>query len=99
MCMSSIAVFTKGLLQRLLLLVGLLLAYLIYFVLSNVMGYGTAINFLPIQQAAWFGLPTLHAQTFEVNAMLIISPIALILETSNIGRIETLGAMCGANTM
>ncbi|EBL5619934.1 pyrimidine utilization transport protein G, partial [Salmonella enterica subsp. enterica serovar Agona] len=38
MCMGSIAVFTKGLLQRLLLLVGLLLAYLIYFMLSNVMG-------------------------------------------------------------
>ncbi|KAF1027171.1 MAG: putative pyrimidine permease RutG [Acinetobacter bereziniae] len=57
LCMGSIAVFTKGLLQRLLLLVGLLLAYLIYFIVANVMGNGTPINFTPIQQAAWFGTP------------------------------------------
>ncbi|WP_436913431.1 solute carrier family 23 protein [Acinetobacter schindleri] len=97
LCMGSIAVFTRGLLQRLLLLVGLLLAYLIYFVLSNVMGYGTAINFLPIQQAAWFGLPTFHAPTFELNAMLIIAPIALILVAENLGHIKAVGAMTGEN--
>ncbi|MCU4520427.1 NCS2 family nucleobase:cation symporter [Acinetobacter schindleri] len=96
-CMGSIAVFTRGLLQRLLLLVGLLLAYLIYFVLSNVMGYGTAINFLPIQQAAWFGVPTFHAPTFELNAMLIIAPIALILVAENLGHIKAVGAMTGEN--
>lgn len=97
LCMGSIAVFTRGLLQRLLLLAGLLLAYLIYFVLSNVMGYGTAINFLPIQQAAWFGLPTFHAPTFELNAMLIIAPIALILVAENLGHIKAVGAMTGEN--
>ncbi|EIC12521.1 putative membrane permease, partial [Kingella kingae PYKK081] len=85
------------LLQRLLLLVGLLLAYPIYFVLSNVMGYGTAINFLPIQQAAWFGVPTFHAPTFELNAMLIIAPIALILVAENLGHIKAVGAMTGEN--
>jgi len=77
LCMGSIAVFTKGLLQRLLLLIGLLLAYLLYFIISNVMGYGTPINFTPIQQAAWFGFPTFHSPQFDVNAMLIIAPVAL----------------------
>ncbi|MFV5404618.1 solute carrier family 23 protein [Acinetobacter sp. 228] len=97
LCMGSIAVFTRGLLQRLLLLIGLLLAYLIYFVLSNVMGYGTPINFLPVQQAAWFGLPTFHAPTFELNAMLIIAPIALILVAENLGHIKAVSAMTGEN--
>ncbi len=97
LCMGSIAVFTKGLLQRLLLLVGLLLAYLTYYIISNVMGYGTPINFAPIQQASWFGLPQFHAPEFSANAMLIIAPIALILVAENLGHIKAVGAMTGEN--
>ena len=97
LCMGIIAVFTRGLLQRLLLLVGLLSAYLIYFVLSNVMGNGTPINFVPVQEAAWFGVPNFHAPVFELNAMLIIAPIALILVAENLGHIKAVGAMTGEN--
>jgi putative pyrimidine permease RutG len=97
LCMGSIAVFTKGLLQRLLLLVGLLSAYFIYFIVSNIMGYGTPINFTPIQQAAWFGIPQFHSPEFNVNAMLIIAPIALILVAENLGHIKAVGAMTGEN--
>ncbi|WP_180159576.1 solute carrier family 23 protein [Acinetobacter sp. YH12047] len=97
LCMGSIAVFTKGLVQRLLLLIGLLLAYFIYYILSNVMGYGTAIDFAPIQQAGWFGVPSFHAPVFDSNAMLIIAPIALILIAENLGHIKAVGAMTGEN--
>lgn len=97
LCMGSIAVFTTGLVQRLLLLIGLLLAYFIYYILSNVMGYGTAIDFAPIQQAGWFGVPSFHAPVFDTNAMLIIAPIALILIAENLGHIKAVGAMTGEN--
>ena len=97
LCMGMIAVFTKGLLQRLLLLIGLLISYLIYFVIANVMGWGTPINFAPIQQAAWFGVPDFHAPVFDVNAMLIIAPIAFILVAENLGHIKAVGAMTGEN--
>ena len=97
LCMGMIAVFTKGLLQRLLLLIGLLISYLIYFVVTNVMGWGTPINFAPIQQAAWFGVPDFHAPVFDVNAMLIIAPIAFILVAENLGHIKAVGAMTGEN--
>ena len=97
LCMGMIAVFTKGLLQRLLLLIGLLISYLIYFVIANVMGWGTPINFTPIQQAAWFGVPDFHAPVFDVNAMLIIVPIAFILVAENLGHIKAVGAMTGEN--
>lgn len=97
LCMGIIAVFTKGLLQRLLLLIGLLLSYLIYFIVSNIMGLGTPINFAPIQQAAWFGVPDFHAPVFDVNAMLIIAPIAFILVAENLGHIKAVGAMTGEN--
>jgi len=97
LCMGMIAVFTKGLLQRLLLLIGLLISYLIYFMVTNVMGWGTPINFTPIQQAAWFGVPDFHAPVFDVNAMLIIAPIAFILVAENLGHIKAVGAMTGEN--
>lgn len=97
LCMGSIAVFTKGLLQRLLLLIGLLLAYLAYYLISNVMGYGVAIDFAPIQHAAWFGIPTFYSPVFDVNAMLIIAPIALILVAENLGHIKAVSAMTGEN--
>ena len=97
LCMGMIAVFTKGLLQRLLLLIGLLISYLIYFVVTNVMGWGTPINFAPIQQAAWFSVPEFHAPVFDVNAMLIIAPIAFILVAENLGHIKAVGAMTGEN--
>lgn len=97
LCMGMIAVFTKGLLQRLLLLIGLLMSYLIYFVVTNVMGWGTPINFAPIQQAAWFGVPDFHAPVFDLNAMLIIAPIAFILVAENLGHIKAVGAMTGEN--
>ena len=97
LCMGTIAVFTKGLLQRLLLLIGLLAAYFIYYIVSNVLGYGTAINFAPIQQAAWFGLPDFHAPVFSTNAMLIIAPVAFILVAENLGHIKAVSAMTGEN--
>ncbi|MEK5754894.1 solute carrier family 23 protein [Acinetobacter variabilis] len=97
LCMGSIAVFTTGLVQRLLLLIGLLLAYFIYYILSNVMGYGTTIDFAPVQQAGWFGVPSFHAPVFDTNAMLIIAPIALILIAENLGHIKAVGAMTGEN--
>ena len=78
-------------------LVFLLLAYLVYFIVSNVMGNGTPINFAPIQEAAWFGLPTFHSPVFDVNAMLIIAPIALILVAENLGHIKAVSAMTGEN--
>ena len=97
LCMGVIGGFAKGLLQRLLLLLGLLLAYLIYFMLSNVLGYGKPIDFAPISNAAWFGIPNFSHPTFDINAMLIIAPVALILVAENLGHIKAVGAMTGEN--
>ncbi|CAG70262.1 MULTISPECIES: solute carrier family 23 protein [Acinetobacter] len=97
LCMGTIAVFTKGLLQRLLLLVGLLISYLIYAIVSNGLGFGKAIDFGQIATAPWFGLPAFSAPTFETNAMLIIAPVALILVAENLGHIKAVGAMTGEN--
>ncbi len=97
LCMGMIAVFTRGLLQRLLLLVGLLLAYALYVIVSNGLGWGKAIDFSPIAAAPWFGIPSFVQPSFDLNAMLIIAPVAFILVAENLGHIKAVGAMTGEN--
>ncbi|UYF71666.1 pyrimidine utilization transport protein G [Acinetobacter ursingii] len=97
LCISAVAVFTKGMLRRLLLLVGLCVAYFAYFIFANVLGWGKPIDFTPIAQAAWFGLPTFHTPVFQANAILLIAPVALILVAENLGHFKAVSAMTGRN--
>ena len=97
LCVGGVAVFTRGLLQKLLILVGLILAYLIYAVLTNGMGLGKPVDFSGVAAAAWFGLPKFAAPVFEANAMLLIAPVAIVLVAENLGHIKAVSAMTGRN--
>lgn len=97
LCVGGVAVFSRGLLQKLLILVGLILAYVIYLVLANGMGLGKPIVFDGMAKAAWFGLPNFAAPVFEANAMLLIAPVAIILVAENLGHIKAVTAMTGRN--
>ncbi len=57
LCIGLVAVFTRGMIQRLLILVGLIVACLLYGVMTNVLGLGKAVDFTLVSHAAWFGLP------------------------------------------
>jgi xanthine/uracil permease len=52
-----VAVYTRGMVQRLLILVGLIVATLIYAVLTNGMGWGKPIDLGPVAAAAWSAHP------------------------------------------
>ena len=95
LCISAVAVFSRGMLRRLLLLIGLVLAYMAYFVLTNVLGYGKPIDFTPVAQAAWVGLPNFYHPTFDINAIILIAPVAFILIAENLGHIKAVEAMTG----
>ena len=97
LCMSGIAVFATGFMKRLLLLLGLVLAYVIYAIATNGMGLGTPIDFSVIGDAKWIGMPNFSAPTFDTQAMLVIAPVALILVAENLGHIKAVGAMTGEN--
>ena len=92
-----VAVFTRGMTQRLLILVGLIVASLVYAVLTNGLGLGKPIELAGIASAAWLGAPRFAAPVFEVNAMLLIAPVAVILVAENLGHIKAVGAMTGRN--
>ncbi|MGD9774360.1 solute carrier family 23 protein [Diaphorobacter sp.] len=96
-CVALVAVFTSGMLQRLLILVGLIVASLLYALLTNGMGLGKPIDLSGIANAAWLGLPQFHAPVFEANAMLLIVPVVIILVAENLGHIKAVTAMTGKN--
>ncbi|NYT44441.1 pyrimidine utilization transport protein G [Alcaligenaceae bacterium] len=97
LCVGGVAVYTRGTTQRLLILVGLLLACVIYGVLTNGMGLGAPIDFSAVAAAAWVGLPAFAAPVFEVHAMSVIVPVAIILVAENLGHIKAVSAMTGQN--
>lgn len=97
LCVALVAVFTRGMVQRLLILVGLALATLIYLVLANGMGLGKPMDFSGIVNAPWIGLPKFTAPVFDTNAALLIAPVALILVAENLGHIKAVSAMTGKN--
>jgi len=92
-----VAVLTKGMVQRLLILVGLIVASIIYAILTNGFGLGKPMDLSGIANAAWFGLPNFAAPVFEANAMLLIAPVAIILVAENLGHIKAVTAMTGKN--
>lgn len=92
-----VAVLTRGMVQRLLILVGLLVASVIYAVLTNGLGLGKPLDLSGVLNAAWFGLPNFTAPVFEPGAMLLIAPVAIILVAENLGHIKAVTAMTGKN--
>jgi xanthine/uracil permease len=72
-CVAGVAVFTRGMTQRLLILVGLIVAAVVYAVLTNGMGLGKPIDFSGIAGAAWFGAPRFASPVFDANAVLLIA--------------------------
>ncbi|MDE2324880.1 MAG: pyrimidine utilization transport protein G, partial [Betaproteobacteria bacterium] len=92
-----VAVYTRGMVQRLLILVGLLIASVVYAVLANGFGLGTAMDFTGVANAAWFGMPQFTAPVFQPRAIGLIVPVVVILVAENLGHIKAVTAMTGQN--
>lgn len=97
LAVGLVAVRTRGMVQRLLILVGLIVASLIYAVLTNGLGLGKPIDFSGVLAAPWFGAPRFAAPVFDPAAMLLIAPVAVILVAENLGHIKAVAAMTGRN--
>jgi uracil-xanthine permease len=92
-----VAVRTRGMVQRLLILVGLIVASILYAVLTNGLGLGKPLDLSGIANAAWFGAPQFAAPVFSGPAMLLIAPVAIILVAENLGHLKAVTAMTGKN--
>jgi len=81
------AVYLPGILGRLPVLIGGVIGYL------AAIAFGR-INFTPVAQAAWIGLPTFHSPQFTVSAMVTLAPVAVVLIAENAGHIKAVSAIC-----
>ncbi|MCF0120082.1 MAG: uracil-xanthine permease [Duodenibacillus sp.] len=104
LALASIVVFTiwgRGMLRIIPILMGITVSYLAASVLSacgaaNPDG-SAIIDYAPIAQAAWFGLPDFQVCKFDVTSILVMAPIALASIMEHIGDMSAISATCGRN--
>ncbi len=96
LAVALVAVYGRGLAQRLPVLIGGLAAYLVYAATASAFG-APGVDFSRVGAAAWIGLPNFTAPVFDFGAMALIAPVALILVAENLGHIKGIAAMTGRN--
>jgi uracil-xanthine permease len=97
-----IGLFIGGIFGRLPILLGTVVGYLIALVLGGRTILGVTIqgvNWQPVQEASWFGLPQFVTPTFSWNAISLIAPVAVVLVAENTGHIKAVSAMTNRNLM
>jgi uracil-xanthine permease len=94
---GACAIYLRGFLQKLLILVGIAISYVVYWLLTNVAGFGKPIDFQPVIDAAWLGVPHFSTPVFDPNAIILITPVVVILIAENLGHIKAVNAMTGRN--
>ena len=75
---AVVSVYSRGLAQRLPILIGGLLAYVVYALTAASFG-APPVDFGRVAAAAWFGLPNFVAPVFDARAIGLIAPVAIIL--------------------
>ncbi|OCA95341.1 uracil-xanthine permease family protein [Actinobaculum suis] len=85
-----VTVLFKGLIGRLSILIGVLIGYLCAVVRGEV-------DFSPIADAGWVGLPHFHAPAFDFSTAGLFVPVVLVLIAENVGHVKSVSAMTGHN--
>lgn len=89
-CVLLIGVIFKGLIGRLNILLGVLCGYA-YAIFRG------QVDFAPVAQAAWFGLPKFHAPQADFSVLAMFLPVVLVLIAENIGHVKSVAQMTGKN--
>lgn len=55
------------------------------------------VDFQPIAEAAWFGLPSIHAPSFDLGAIILVAPVAIVIIIEHIGHLLVVGEVVGKN--
>ncbi|WP_413451529.1 solute carrier family 23 protein [Georgenia phoenicis] len=85
-----VTVLFRGIIGRLAILVGVLGGYVVAVLRDEV-------DFTRVGEAAWFGLPTFTAPSFDLSVMGLFVPVVIVLIAENIGHVKSVAAMTGEN--
>lgn len=83
-----VAVLFRGLLGRLNILLGVLIGYIYACVRGQV-------DFKPVQEAAWIGLPQFHLPQVDFSILPMFLPVVLVLVAENVGHVKSVAQMTG----
>lgn len=87
------SVFARGLFKMLPILTGVVVGYAAALVSGNV----AQDKLAAVREAAWVGLPPFHAPTFELPAVLLLAPVAVVTFMEHIGDVIVNGRVVGKN--
>ncbi|GAB4086609.1 solute carrier family 23 protein [Myceligenerans cantabricum] len=85
-----VTVLFKGILGRLSILLGVVAGYAFAALRGEV-------DLAPVGDAAWFGLPTFTAPSFDPAVLGLFVPVVLVLVAENVGHVKSVAAMTGKN--
>lgn len=69
-----------------------LLAILVGYVLAALLGM---VDFQPVLDAQWFGLPPIAPPHFDMQAVILIAPVAVVVVIEHIGHLLAVGEIVG----
>src|SRR5690554_4088694 len=76
----AVAMFSKGFLKIVPVIMGLIVGY----VLAAILG---RVDYTPIVEAAWIGMPNFQLPEFNIDAIAVVAPIALVTVVEHIGDV------------
>ncbi|MGP5483308.1 uracil-xanthine permease family protein [Brachybacterium alimentarium] len=80
----------KGMLGRVSVLLGVLVGYVVAVLRGEV-------DFGPVAEAAWFGLPEFHHPEFHLGLLPMFLPVVVVLLAENVGHVTSVGLMTHRN--
>ena len=94
-------VWGKGIFKIIPILMGVVISYVVALIMNaagitNVDG-SPILNFAPVAEASWVGLPPFQLCKFNLTAILVMAPIALATMMEHIGDMSAISATVGEN--
>jgi NCS2 family nucleobase:cation symporter-2 len=90
LAIAFFAAFSRGFLGRISIFMGLLVGYVVAFVMGDVNTDG-------IKAAKWFAAPTFTTPEFKMSAIILFLPVVLVLIAENVGHVKAVSTMTGKN--
>lgn len=83
--------YAPGVIKRIPVLVGLMVGYLINFVVIR-FGSGPNIDYSKVSESRWLGAPSFSIPKFEPQVISTIVPVCIVLLAENLGHLKAVGA-------
>lgn len=83
-----VSIYGKGFIKIIPIIMGIAVGYIVAIITGNV-------DFTPIAEASWFGLPNFRMAKFSGNTILMVAPVAVATMIEHIGDILAVGATVG----